>query len=731
LTLYGTTTLNRCIARVVLLIVLLGAGGVRVHAETAAEAALRRLLPQLYSQITLRVTPGEGDFFRISGQPGHILVEGNSNSALLFGVDWYLKYVAHLHISANGSNLKCQGMLPPPSGIILRHSPYRIRYALNQNVDGYTTPYWDWARWEKEIDLLALSGINTMLIERGTDAVLYETFREFGYSDQEIRHWITQPAHQNWQLMGNLCCFDEPISRALLRKRAGSARQIIARLRALGITPVLPGYYGIVPVNFGQKHPGARVVAQGDWNGFARPGWLDPRDPLFARVAATFYRKQQELFGRTNIYDMEMFQEGGNAGTVPLGEASQKVQAALEAAHPGAYWMLLGWQANPPAELLQHVDRQKLLIVDIEQGRVPDNNRISRFQGTAYLFGGLWDFGGRTTMGANLYDYAVRLPTLATTASKPAGTAVFPEGMDTDPYVFDLFTEMAWRSEPINLADWTMDYVIRRYGINDVHAQRAWQILLRTAYRNRADGVTDHGERDAAQESLFNAQPSLNAARASTWAPDSIRYDSAEFEGALAELLRASPTMRTAETYKYDLVNVARQVMANRSRVLLPQIDAAYRSGNESTFMALAGKWQHWMQLQNDLLSTNQYFLLGPWLDQVRGWAASSAERQHLEYDARSILTTWGNRSASEAGLHDYGNKDWAGLTSDLYRQRWTLYFADLQRALETGTRQKPIDWFTLSDRWNREHRIYPATTHGDSYSAARRIAEELHLQLQ
>ncbi len=147
-------------------------------------------------------------------------------------------------------NLRCDGPLPVPAEVILRESPYRFRYALNQNVDGYTTPYWDWPRWQREIDLLALSGINTLLIERGTDAVLYETFREFGYSDKEVRQWITQPAHQNWQLMGNLCCFDEPISRALLKRRADSARQIIARLRALGITPVLPGYYGIVPASF-------------------------------------------------------------------------------------------------------------------------------------------------------------------------------------------------------------------------------------------------------------------------------------------------------------------------------------------------------------------------------------------------------------------------------------------------------------------------------------------------
>jgi alpha-N-acetylglucosaminidase len=120
--------------------------------------------------------------------------------------------------------------------------------------------------------------------------------------------------------------------------------------------------------------------------------------------------------------------------------------------------------------------------------------------------------------------------------------------------------------------------------------------------------------------------------------------------------------------------------------------------------------------------------MLGPWLDRVAAWASSPGERARLEYDARSILTSWGDRTASEAGLHDYGNKDWAGLTSDLYLKRWTLYFADLRTALKSGGVAKPIDWFALSDAWNREHQAYPTKPHGDSYESALRIAEELRL---
>jgi alpha-N-acetylglucosaminidase len=721
----------------ILLYCLLGNGVCPLRAtETSsaarpAEAVLERLLPQLYSQIELRLISDAGgrDFFRISGEAGHIHVEGTSQSSLLFGVNWYLKYVAQLQISTNGSYLAVNGQLPAPHEVIERASRYPYRYALNENTDGYTTPYWKWPRWEHEVDILAMSGINAMLVERGTDAVLYETFRDFGYSDREIRRWITQPAHQNWQLMGNLCCFDEPISNALLKKRVESARQILARLRSLGITPVLPGYYGIVPADFSKKHRNAHMISQGKWNGFERPAWLDPRDPMYARIAAAFYRHQTELFGSTTLYDMDTFQEGGTSGGVPVAAAAHHIQLSLLAAHPSASWMLLGWQQNPPAQLLKGVDRSHILVIDIEQDRTPHDDREKDFQGAPYLFGGLWDFGGRTTLGANLYDYGVRLPQLAKTQmSKLSGTAVFPEGIDTNPFVFDLFTEMAWRGESLDLADWTSGYVRRRYGMDDSHAQQAWRILLQTAYGNRADGVSDHGERDAAQESLFNAQPSLTANRASTWAPDMVRYDPAQFNQALVQLLQCAPAVQTTETYRYDLVDVARQVIGNESRLLLPQIKAAYEAGDEQSFMSLTQRWQHLMVLQDRLLATNRSFLLGSWLQSVQGWASSEEEGVRLNYDARSLLTTWGNRKASEAGLHDYGNKDWAGLTLDYYLMRWKLYFASLDTAMKNKAAPEPIDWYALGDTWSHGRQSYPIQPQGDSYAAALQVAHEIHL---
>ncbi|HEX7934426.1 MAG TPA: alpha-N-acetylglucosaminidase [Paraburkholderia sp.] len=698
-----------------------------------AEGVLERVMPHLAKQFTLHIEarPDGKDYFRIEGRRGHIEVRAATIPTLLFGVNWYLKTVAHLQVSTNGMQLGAPGLvLPAPPKPIEKSALYPWRHAFNQNTDGYVTPYWDEARWRREIDILALNGYNTALVQRGMDAVLYRTFLEFGYTDQEIRSWITTPAHLNWQLMGNMCCFNGPVSLDLINKRAASGRRIVAMLRELGIRPVLQGYYGIVPNNFAKKHPDAHVIEQGIWCGMQRPGWLDPRSPLFAKIAETFYRHQEEVFGASDadnggalsppeVYNMEMFQEGGDAADVPVGPAAKAVQAALLRAHPQAIWMTMAWMKMPTPEFIAGVDPKHMLIndirADVNSVRYSKGENSDPFLGLPWLFGNVWQTGGRNTMGAPLYDYAVRLPRMAAApGSRLAGISLYTEGLDVNPIAFELSSEMAWRNAPIDLEAWTRDYIARRYGGHDDHAERAWQRIVKTAYGTRAE--TDLQP----QESLFVAQPSLSAAR-SCCGPESMTYDMREFAPALDELLKADPKLRDTETYRYDLVDVARQVLANESRRRLPLIKTAYENRDKARFKKLTAEWLRDMRLLEDLLHTHKDFLLGVWLARVPAWASSPAELAQLNYDARSILTTWADRSANTI-LNDYNNREWSGLVADYYLPRWQRYFDSLSKLLD-GEASEQIDWYEFGDRFNHAMKDYPTTPEGDTYAAASAIA--------
>ena len=154
------------------------------------------------------------------------------------------------------------------------------------------------------------------------------------------------------------------------------------------------------------------------------------------------------------------------------------------------------------------------------------------------------------------------------------------------------------------------------------------------------------------------------------------------------------------------------------------------RARDRARFAALTARWLELMDLEDELLATHPSFLVGTWLAQVAPWAATPAERARLNYDARSLLTTWGDRKASEdAHLHDYSNRDWAGLTRDYYRARWALYFRSLEEELRTGHPAAPIDWFALGEAWNRGTQRYPDRPQGDAYAVAQRVARALGLE--
>ncbi|MGW2640642.1 alpha-N-acetylglucosaminidase [Streptomyces sp. NPDC001348] len=699
------------------------AGGAPFDAAPAA-AALKRLLPGHHRQLTLRAVDDDTDRFRVTGRAGDITVEGTSPGVLLAGVHTYLRRTAHASVSWTGEQLNLPHTLPAPAGVITGTADVPHRFAFNDTNEGYTGPYRGWDAWQHELDVLALHGVNRVLVHIGSDAVYYDTFRRFGYSDAALRAWIPAPAHQPWWLLQNMSGFGGPVSRQLIERRAALAEKIVGRMRELGMTPVLPGYYGTVPGGFPDRYGGdAAVVAQGTWGAFQRPDWLDPRTTAFADVAASFYRAQSERFGKSTMYKMDLLHEGGNAGDVPVDEAAKAVETALQKARPGAVWAILGWQTNPSKALLEGVDKSRMLIVDGLSDRYPTvTDREGDWGGTPYAFGSIWNFGGHTPIGANAPDWVRQYPEWRDKeGSALAGIAAMPEAGDNNAAALALLTDLAWTPGTVDLDDWFAAYALSRYGGPDRHAAAAWRTIRDTAYNmSRADSWSE------APDGLYGARPSLTANKAAAWGPEKDRYDTTAFDGALTELLAVRAELRKSSAYRYDVVDVARQVLSNRSRVLLPQIKAAYEAREEALLRRLTRTWLTWMDLLDDLLATSAPHLLGRWLADARGWGADGAEKDRLEYDARSIITTWGGRASSEEGLHDYANREWAGLVGGLYRTRWKTYFGTLTDALGTGRDPETVDWFALEDRWAHRHDTYPTEPKGSAYAQARRVRDLL-----
>ena len=162
---------------------------------TAVEQLARRLLGAAHAaHFKLSINPqlaigGVVSKFELSSTSpaSGLTIRGSDAVAVAVGLNHYLKLVnASVSWAATGGD-NIDDVLPPPSELLSPVKPVAQsttlgrRYYMNTCTYGYSTAWWSWERWEREIDLMALRGINTPLAMLGTEWVWRETFmRDFG-----------------------------------------------------------------------------------------------------------------------------------------------------------------------------------------------------------------------------------------------------------------------------------------------------------------------------------------------------------------------------------------------------------------------------------------------------------------------------------------------------------------------------------------------------------------------
>lgn len=124
----------------------------------------------------------------------------------------------------------------------------------------------------------------------------------------------------------------------------------------------------------------------------------------------------------------------------------------------------------------------------------------------------------------------------------------------------------------------------------------------------------------------------------------------------------------------------------------------------------------------DQLLSSNEHFLLGVWLEQAQSQGVVEHEAQLYDINARNQITLWG----PDGEILDYASKEWGGLVEDYYLQRWGLFVNTLVECLERGRPFKQDVFnqavFQVEKGFVYNQRKYPSKPLGDTYEIARRI---------
>lgn len=674
---------------------------------------------------------GEKDFFELDQKGNKVVVRGNNYVSIATGINWYLKYYAGINLSWNGMQADLPEVLPPVLKKERHETDLKLRYDFNYCTFSYSMAFWDWKRWEQEIDWMALHGINLPLAMVGTDVVWKNVLEELGYTREEINAFIAGPGFQAWWLMNNLEGWGGPNPDSWYERQEELQKRILKRMREYGIEPVLPGYSGMVPHN-AKDRLGLNVADPGRWNGYPRPAFLQPTDPQFERIAALYYREMTRLFGKASYYSMDPFHEGGNTSGVDLEAAGKAIWKAMKQANPRAAWVVQAWGANPRPQMIRNLPAGDMVVLDLFSESRPQWGdpasswyRKEGFGQHDWLFCMLLNYGGNVGLHgkmAHLIEefYKAKDSSFGKTLK---GVGMTMEGIENNPVMYELLCELPWREQRFSKDEWLEGYLKARYGKSDSQVSQAWMLLSNTIY-NCPAASTQQGT----HESILCARPSWKAYQVSSWSEMSDYYDPADVIRAAGMMVDAAERFRGNNNFEYDLVDIVRQAVAEKGRLMYRVLVDAYKAGDRELFKLSSDRFLRLILMQDRLLATRPEFKVGRWLESARNLGSTEEEKDWYEWNARVQITTWGNRvAADDGGLHDYAHREWNGLLRDFYYLRWKTWLDEQLKSFEDG-QPKAIDFYALEEPWTLKHNSYASEAEGNPVDIACEIYREIKL---
>lgn len=691
---------------------------------TPIDDLLNRIDKGASSKFVIEQVPSSTDFFELDQQGKKVVVRGNNYVNIATGINWYLKYYAHIHLSWNQMQAKLPDVLPAVAKPERHATKLTMRYDFNYCTYSYSMAFWDWKRWEKELDWMAMHGINMALAIVGTDVVWANVLKQYGYNEKEINEYVAGPAFQAWWLMNNLEGWGGPNPKSWYAHSLDLQKKIVKRMRQLGIEPIFPGYSGMVPHNAKEKL-GLNVADPGLWCGYNRPAFLQPTDDRFAEMAKAYYDEMTRLYGKAKYYSMDPFHEGGNTEGVNLAAAGKSIHAAMKRANPEAAWVIQAWQDNPRRDMIKDLPQGDVIVLDLfaesrPQWGDPDSpwSRKNGFEQHDWIFCMLLNYGGNVGLHgkmAHLIDefYKAKNSAFAKTMT---GVGMTPEGIENNPVMFELLCELPWRDQKFSKDEWLKNYVIARYGTDNDDIYQAWLQLSNSIYNCPAKN-----DQQGTHESIFCARPRIDAYRVSSWSLMQDYYNPADVIAAAKRFAKAAEAMRGNNNYEYDLADIVRQALAEQGRIVFSRINNAIKAKDAEALRTETNKFMRLIATQDALLATRPEFRLGTWIEAARNLGKNDAEKNLYEWNACVQITTWGNRRAADkGGLRDYAHREWSGLLNSFYASRWAVWLGNQYDALVSGKEPAEIDFYQLEEAWVNNHEKFTSQPEGTTIEAAK-----------
>ncbi|KAI8600524.1 tim-barrel domain-containing protein [Dissophora ornata] len=741
----------------VLIQAIVAAPAVPIQPVAPLQGLVQRLLPrsyhhafnfQLVSDIPTPTAENKYDVYRVSNTNsstgGSILIEGTTLSALGRGLKYYLDQAGQVELTWSGNRFD-ELPSPPPqvpdlesdTNLVvttghIRGSIVPWRYYTNVVSFGYQFVFWDWKRWERELDWMLLNGINMLPAMVGQEYVVREFYRNLNVSDDDILGFLTGPAYMPWQRMGNIqgswnhdllnsSAINENIYKKNWIDGQWKLQQLIlARMQSFDITAVLPAFQAFVPRSLPSKLPNSIFKNSSDWSFFPEQytnvTYVQQTDPLFAELSAQFLDLQQKLNAgyKSHYYLLDLYNELIPDCVTPacMKAITMSVTKALQTVDKDAVWVMQGW-------FLQNTDvwtpeatkayfegiraaNGKTFIFDLASDSLPVWDTTEGFYGNDFGWSLINNYGA----AQGLFG---KLPALLTVPFKAyeqyptnlRGMGVTAEGINNNEYLYQTMLELPWHNpkESINGTEHLQKFISRRYGASRAtpQVQGAWNKLRQTVWDCQSGQPSQ-------SKSFVEKLPALNMTN-TDWLGTVFWYDKNVVVQAWDQLVKSALQEQhgnVPSSFKFDLVDITREVLlATVFPALHQSLVDGYQAKDVHKVKTYGRQIVALIRDTDTLLNTNPLFSFGAFVqDALSSLSTSGATKagyqQFLESNARNIVTWWGPVGSGPPGsLPDYASKQWGGLLNSFYLPRWQLFISQLENAAATNTAWNPDDYLT------------------------------------
>ncbi len=667
-----------------------------------------------------------GNTYRINVKSNKVLVNASNPVSLYRGVYDYLTNACNSIVSWSGNNINLPEKLPKYTKEV--SSPYQYHYYFNVVTHGYSTPYWDWARWEKEIDWMAFHGYNMPLLPGAHEAILNRVFKKLGLTKKEIDSYFTGPAFFSWNKMGNISGWDGPLPDAYFEKQIKLNHQILDKLAALKMHPIIPAFAGFVPEGIQKLYPNEKIRSL-NWGGFEKKYQahiLEPGSALFTKIGMMYIEEYEKEFGKQEFYLADSFNEmdvplpaDENTALKELASYGASVYQSIKNINPDATWVMQGWTFPYQKRngklfwtpdrfhaLVSKVPDDKLLILDLanEYNRLwwklpPSWKMFPGFFNKKWIYSFIPNMGGKTALNGRLDIYAT-IPFEALNYENKGNLTGFgaaPEGIENNEIIYELISDTGWRDTPVNLNQWIEKYCQNRYGAFPDAMKKAFEYFKKSCYGS----FTDH------PRNAYQFRPGSNK----KFRKGSINT-SDDYRKGVALFLSCSNRCSN-DLYTTDVIEYTCQFLGIKVDEMLEEFVKTGEKNKELLYAALdllAGI--------DRLIASHPNWQLKKWTDLARKWGDTPREKNYYEADARRIITTWGGV------VNEYAAKTWSGLIRDYYIPRWKLYY-------EAKWKSEKFDILQWEENWIHSNNISKVQPYKYPIEKAKELFEKYNAEIK